>query len=196
MEGFMKLKNILGGFVLAFFTILIYFYFTSGAFKGVEVTAVEIPKFQFYYKENIGPYHQIIDRLTQVEKAFEKLDIKCHKTFGLFLSDPEREDHDKLKSHVGCAFSPEESPQLYKTPPGVKESFYSLPISSESELERVKCFKGVFKGSPSLTAIKVYSKIKEEADKKGVKLFKPILEIYEEDGSLNSMVTSVYRCGV
>ena len=192
----MKLKNILGGFVLAFLSIAIYFYFTSGAFKEASVTEVEVPKLQFFYKENIGPYHQIIDRLTQVEKTFAKLEIKCQKTFGLFLSDPEREDHDQLVSHVGCAFTPEDSPQLYAPPEGLKEGFYSLPINSESELERVKCFKGVFEGSPSLTAIKVYPKLIEASEEKGIKLFKPILEVYEQKDSNSPMVTTVYRCGI
>lgn len=192
----MNLKNILGGFVLALLTITAYFYFTSGAFKSVSIEMVDVPQFQFFYKENIGPYHQIIDSLVQVEKAFQKLEIKCQKTFGLFLSDPAREDHDKLISHVGCAFTPENSPQLYSPPEGLEEGFYTLPISSKSKLKRVKCFKGTFEGSPSLTAIKVYPKIIEAAEEKGIKLFELVLEIYEQKNSQSPLITTVYRCGM
>jgi len=122
------------------------------------------------------------------------MDIKCPRTYGLFLSDPEKENHDRLKSQVGCAFTLDEAPNLFAPIEGVNETFYQLPITSKDELERVKCYKGAFTGSPSLSAMKVYPKIKERAKEEGVRLYTPTLEVYEEtEKGLNTLVV---MCGI
>jgi len=189
----MILRNILGALALSLLTVGLFLFFKTGAHKKVLIEDSKIPDYHFFYAEHIGPYHKIIEKLTFVEKQFKTLDINCPKTFGLFLSDPQK-DHDRLKSQVGCAFLVDNSPNLFAPIEGVSETFYQLPISSEEELSRVKCFKGAFKGSPSLTAIKVYPKIKEKAKEQGIKLFTQALEIYEERDSV--LTTQVYMCGI
>jgi hypothetical protein len=188
------LKNILGALVLSLLTVGIFLFFRTGAHKSVAIEDSKIPDFQFFYVEHVGPYHEIMPKLTFVEDKFKALDITCPRTFGLFLSDPEKVNHDRLKSQVGCAFSIDETPNLFAPIEGVSETFYPLPITSKDQLSRVKCYKGVFKGSPSLSAIKVYPKIKERASEQGVKLFTPALEVYEQKGS--SIETAVYFCGI
>ena len=190
----MILKNILGALVLALLTVGIFLFFRTGAFKSVTVEESIVPDLHFFYAEHVGPYHEIMPKLLMVEKKFKELDIICPRTFGLFLSDPEKVNHDRLISQVGCAFTIDESPNVFAPIEGVSEMFYPLPIQTKEELERVKCYKGSFTGSPSLSAIKVYPKVKDRAKEEGIKLFTPALEVYEEFE--DKMTTTVYFCGI
>ena len=171
MERAVILKNILGAVVLSLFTVGLFLFFRTGAHKSVTVKEVEIPEFHFFYAEHVGPYHEIMPKLLQIENKFKELDIECNKTFGLFLSDPNKTDHDRLKSQVGCAFEDGTAPNLFAPIEGVSETFYHLPISTKEELKRVVCLSAKFTGSPSLTAMKVYPKLTKEAKDKGLKAF-------------------------
>jgi len=188
------LKNILGALVLSLLTICAFLYFKTGAHKDVVISESKIPDYHFFYKDHTGPYHEINSLLISVEEAFKKLEIKCTKTFGLYLSDPAKVDHDRLKSKVGCAFDSKTSPQLFAPLPGIKSSFYDLPLENPEDASRLKCYKGSFTGSPSLSAMKVYPKIKDRAKDEGVKLFTQALEIYV--GDEKSHKTTVYLCGI
>lgn len=190
----MILKNILGALVLSLITVGLFLFFKTGAHKSVVVEDSQIPDYQFFYAEHVGPYHEIMPKLLFVEEKFKALDIKCPRTFGLFLSDPERVNHDRLKSQVGCAFTINESPNLFAPIEGISETFYPLPITDKDQLSRVKCYKGSFTGSPSLSAIKVYPKVKERAEEEGVKLFTPALEVYKSIDQ--DVTTTVYFCGL
>lgn len=180
-------KKVFGSFLIVLFSILIVTYFKSGAYKSVETKKTPPPKLQLFYVENIGPYHKIMENLSYVEDEFKKLGTPCKKTFGHFLSDPEIIDHDKLVSHVGCAFAPEESPQLFTLPDRVKEKFFS----SEERADKV-CFKGNFKGSAHLSAIKVYPILKKMAEAERIKLTDDYLEVYTIEG--DKVLTDVYLC--
>jgi len=190
----MILKNILGALVLSLITVAIFLYFRTGAHKSVDISDSQIPEYHFFYAENTGPYHEIMPKLLEVERKFKELDIECKKTFGLFLSDPAKTDHDRLKSQVGCAFEGDNSPNLFAPIEGISETFYPLPITSEEELSRVKCLMASFTGSPSLTAMKVYPALTDKAEEKGLKLFTPVLETYESNEE--SVLTKVYMCGI
>jgi hypothetical protein len=180
-------KKVFGSFLILLISFVIFTYFISGAYKSVEAEKTTVPKLQLFYVENIGPYHKIMDNLSYVEEEFKKLGTPCVRTFGHFLSDPEVIKHEKMISHVGCAFTPEESPQLFTLPDRVKEKFFS----AAERTDRV-CFKGNFKGSPALSAIKVYPVLKEMADANKVKLSKDYLEVYTVDG--DNVLTDVYLC--
>lgn len=190
----MILKNILGALVLSLITVGVYLFFKTGAHKDVVVEASKIPNYHFFYKDHTGPYHKVYPVLSSVEETFKKLELKCSMTFGMYLSDPNKVDHDRLKSQLGCAFKPESSPQLFAPLPGISEAFYDLPLENPDDAARIKCFKGTFSGSPSLTAMKVYPKIKDQAKKEGVKLFTKALEVYE--GDTKNLKTQVYLCGI
>jgi len=181
-------KKVFGSFLILLFSFLIFTYFKSGAYKSVEAEKTTAPKLQLFYVENVGPYHKIMENLSYVEEEFKKLGTPCPRTFGHFLSDPKIIDHEKLISHVGCAFKVDESPQLFTLPDRVKEKFFG---SEDNNPNRV-CFKGSFKGSPALSAIKVYPVLKEMAQKNKVKLSKDYLEVYTVDD--DSVKTDVYLC--
>lgn len=178
------LKKVTSVILLALISVAVFLYIKTGAYKGVDVELSSLPSYQIFYKEHTGPYHEILTSLKEVEDFFQELGTPCQKTFGLFLDDPAAVDHENLKSHVGCAFTKEHSPQVFNLPEGILESFLS---SQDSQ-----CYKGVFKGSPSLTAIKVYPRLQEKADKDKVKLKTEALEVYETTNGVTT--TSVYRC--
>ena len=178
-------KKVFGSFLIMLFSILIFLFFKTGAYKSVKSERVSAPKLQLFYVENIGPYHEIMKNLSSVEKEFEKLGTPCTKTFGHFLSDPEIIEHDKLVSHVGCAFTAEESPQFLTLPERVQEKFFE-------GTEETICFKGRFEGSPSLSAMKVYPTLKEMAQIERIKLREDYLEVYTVEG--NAVKTDVYLC--
>ena len=233
----MILKNILGGLVLSLFTVGFFLFFRAGVHKSVTVEDSTPPDYQFFYTEHVGPYHEIMPKLLFVEEKFRTLGIECPRTFGFFLSDPKKINHDKLKSQVGCAFNSDESPKSFASIEGLGEMIYPLPITDlpitdlpitdlpitdlpitdlpstnlpitdlpitdlpstkKEQLSRVKCYKGSFTGSPSLSAIKIYPKIKLQAKKEGVELFTPALEIYEKiyKNKRETVATTVYLCG-
>jgi len=180
-------KKVFGSFLVLLFSFMIFTYFKSGAYKSVEAEKVVSPKFQLFYVENVGPYHKIMENLSYVEDEFKKLGTPCVRTFGHFLSDPEVIKHEKMISHVGCAFTPEESPQLFTLPDRVKEKFFT----SNEQADRV-CFKGNFRGSPALSAIKVYPVLQEMAETNKIKLSKDYLEVYTVEGE--KVLTDVYLC--
>lgn len=183
------IKKVLGVFILMLVAVIIFLFFKIGAYKSVAVEKTSPPILQLFYTEVIGPYHTIIEPLKKVEAEFKSLGHPCKMTFGHYLSDPETVEHDKLISHVGCAFKPEESPQLFTLPDGVQEKFFN----TEGRHNDV-CYKGIFEGSPSIVAMKVYPKLKEAAQKDRVRLNQDsALEVYFVEE--NKVRTEVYLCG-
>lgn len=177
-------KKVFGSFLILLFSILVILFFKTGAYKSVTIEKINAPALQLFYVENTGPYHEIVEKIKLVEDEFKKLGTPCTKTFGHFLSDPAVIEHERLVSHVGCAFYPAESPQLFSLPEGVSEKFFG-------SIDKT-CYKGSFKGSPSLSAMKIYPKLQEMAEQEKVKLSSNALEIYHVDG--NSVTTDVYLC--
>lgn len=179
-------KKVFGSFLIMLFSILIILFFKTGAYKSVEVEKTNAPQLRMYYKENIGPYHEIVTKIKEVEDIFKELKIPCSKTFGHFLSDPEIIEHDKLISHVGCAFYAPETPEFISLPDGIEEKTFGHDLDGKT------CYNGVFKGSPSLSAMKVYPKLFKMAQDDRIKLRADSLEIYRVDGT--DVTTDVYLC--
>lgn len=180
------IRKIVGWFLVILLTIVVILFVRSGAYKSVNVERVPAPQLQLFYTENIGPYHKIIDKLTVVEDTIKEMGHSCVKTFGHFLSDPKVVEHEKLVSHVGCAFTPEESVHFFTLPKGISEKHFG------GNLKDKVCYKGTFDGSPNLSAMKIYPKLIEAAKKDGLKLGIKSLEIYTiNDGKV---FTEVYLC--
>ncbi len=179
-------KKIFGTFLLLIFSILIILFFKTGAYKSVKVMKTKPPQLHMFYIKNTGPYHQIVEKIQKVEKIFKNLQFPCKKTFGHFLSDSKIIDHNKLLSHVGCAFYKTETKKLPQLIKGVEEKFFGLKSK-----EKI-CYKGTFKGSPSLSGIKIYPKLYKLAQQDKVKLKPDSLEVYTVDG--DKVTTDVYLC--
>jgi len=181
-------KKVFGSFLVMLFSILIFLYFRTGAYKSVKTVKAPAPMLELYYMENVGPYHKIVDSLNYVEDEFNKLGIECPRTFAHFMSDPEIIEHEKLISHVGCAFSPKEAPQIFTLPKKVEQKFY-LDTKNAPD---ILCYKGSFEGSPSLSALKVYPRLKEMAQEDRVKITSDYIELYTVDG--DRVLTETYLC--
>lgn len=181
------IRKVLSAFLIMLVSILIFLFFKIGAYKSVAVEKTTSPQLELYYTEVVGPYHEIILPLKKVEGTFKDMDQPCPQTFGHFLSDPEIVEHDKLVSHVGCAYPAGQAPQFITMPEGVEQKYFG------QEKQGKVCYKGTFKGSPSLTAMKVYPKLKQQALRDKVKLnFSSSLEVYTVDDK--SVTTEVYLC--
>lgn len=180
------IKKLLGSFLIVFFSIVIFLFFKTGAYKSVETEITDAPKLKLYYLEHIGPYHKILDKINVVEETLLKLQTPCKKTFGLFLSDPKIVEHEKLISHVGCAFYDGEAPEFFTPPEGLEEKLFGLDLTGK------RCYKGSFDASPSLSAIKIYPRLHKMAEQDRVKLRLDALEIYHIDG--DNVKTEVYLC--
>lgn len=176
-------KKIFGTISIIFISFAVVLFIRTGSYKSAKVSKGGIPQYQIYFKKSIGPYHKIIDTLKEVETEMKKLG-GCDKTFGYFLSDPEIVDHEKLVSLTGCVYPTDEAPQILVPPKGIETDF----IGGEQD-----CYIGEFTGSPSLTAVKVYPKLKEMAQKDRKPLMTAALEVYEVTGR-DSVTTTVYLC--
>ncbi len=185
-EMFNIIKKIFSTFLLLLFSILIILFFKTGAYKAVEIIKTKPPQLHMFYIKNIGPYHKVVEGIQKVEKIFKNQKLPCTKTFGHFLSDPKVIEHDKLISHVGCAFYKVETKKLLRPIKGVKEKLFGFKYK-----EKI-CYKGTFKGSPALSAIKVYPKLYKLAQKNRIKLRPDSLEIYTVHEE--KVTTDVYLC--
>lgn len=177
-------KKILGVFLLSLLSVAVFIFFRIGAYKGVEVVRTPMPAYDIYFKVHRGPYHEIINDLKSVESKLDELGQPCKKTFGMFLNDPELVDHKLLLSLVGCAFPEEKNVVVENLPPEIRKKKVGHT--------KTDCYKGTFKGSPSLTAFKVYPRLKKRALKDRAKLKTESLELYEtKEGK---MTTEVFLC--
>ncbi len=180
------IQKIVGWFLIVLFSIIAFVFIRSGAYKSVQIEKTQAPKFQLFYAEHIGPYHEIIEKLTEVETELKKLKHPCKKTFGHFLSDPKIVEHAKLISHVGCAFEEASDFKDLELPEGINHKFFGENLSGKI------CYKGTFSGSPALSAMKVYPKLIEASKKDGVELS---VESFEVSTVLHNEVTpETYLC--
>lgn len=155
--------------------------YRTGYFKEVTISSGQKGPFQLYYREHLGPYHKIIPLIEEVETKMKETGSPCPWAFGRFFDDPKIVDHDRLRSHAGCAFPGTEGGPL--TPEGIKSE--TLP-SAEYLL-------ATFNGSPSIGPFVVYPKIEEWCQTYGYQIVSPVVELYKTlpDGSI--LTTYLFR---
>ena len=168
------LKYAFGTIVLVLFLIASFVFWRTGYYKEVTIGSGELGPFYLVYKEHLGPYHKIPPVIESVEKAMDQIGNKCPFAFGRYLDDPEKVDHDRLRSHGGCAFA----------------SPLSHPVDAsqfkEQSLSKQEYVIATFNGSPSVGPFKVYPKVDEWFKKYGYKQKGPVVELYQtlEDGTV------------
>lgn len=158
--------------IIVFATTL---YFKLGSHLPVQLEDFKGPAYHLIYKEHTGSYHKITHRLEEVEQWAAENNIPCHKTFGLYLDNPQVIEELRLRSEGGCVTTHEVS--------SLPKDFHFKTIPS------TKYLKATFHGSPSIGPFKVYPKAKEWFAQKRIKMEGPVLEIYEMNG-LESMTTT------
>jgi AraC family transcriptional regulator len=158
------------GLLLAVFIFIII---RVGYFKPVTIASGEQGPFLLVYKVHRGPYHEIAPMIDEVEAFFKDNGLPCPLAFGRFLHDPNTVPHDRLESHVGCAFM-NSSPRLQE----LIESGGFL----QDPLPKTEYVVGHFEGSPSMGPIKVYPYVEDWMNKYGYQIQRPVIELYQTTG--------------
>lgn len=146
-----------------------YLYFHLGVYKPVEIRLEKRGPFYLLFKQHVGPYHQLVPILQEVESWVKEHNLKCPQTFGEFLDNPEAVDEDRLRSHAGCVLDK----PLATAPP---EYLYQQRPEHSYVVGR-------FSGSPAIGPYKVYPKIRKFMEENRVKSSSPILELYTVNGT-------------
>jgi AraC family transcriptional regulator len=145
-----------------------YLFFYLGLYKTASVTRESRGPLHLLYKTHSGAFYRIGPVLHEVELWAGAHGVKCDKTFGEFLDDPESVDEDRLRSRAGC----------------IVEGKPSQPLG-DIEYEEHPAgdyVVGRFSGSPSVGPLKVYPKIKHFIIDQRLRTSLPNLEIYTVRG--------------
>lgn len=159
------MKSMLLVIFIGLITLVIYMTITLGFFKEVTVSEGPYQEMNLIYKDHIGPYHTIAEKIKDVQTWAESQGLDCSLTFGQFIDDPSIVEHERLKSRGGCV--------LATIPPKTPEEIKSLMIPARNYI------LAKFDGSPWLGPYKVYSKVAEVANKKKIRISEPVIEIYK-----------------
>ena len=87
--------------LLMLLTVAAVLVYRTGAYKEVVISSGDQGPFVLIYKIHKGPYHKIVDVISEVEDFFFKKDLACPIAFGLYLHDPNLVEQDRLISHGG-----------------------------------------------------------------------------------------------
>ena len=96
--------------------------------------------------------------------------LPCSLAFGRYLDNPDEVEHDRLRSHGGCAFT------------NMTEQLDQILKSSDLKFEPIEKREYVvasFNGSPSVGPLIVYPKIEKWFQKYGYKQSGPVIELYQ-----------------
>jgi effector-binding domain-containing protein len=147
----------------------VFFYFRLGLHQPVAVDLVDMPEMHVVYRTHRGPYHKIANVIQSVEDWAKSNSVKCRWSMGRYLDDPNSMDHERLRSHGGCVV---DAPPDLKLPEGMAHE-----VIPEGRFAR-----GVFRGSPSMSAFKVYPKIFSLLADSRLRIVGPTIELYEVVG--------------
>ena len=142
-------------------------YIFLGAYKSVQLTDSSLPALKVISQSHIGPYHQINIVISKVESWAKNNNLKCNKTFGEYLDNPEFKKEEELRANAGCII--EENEILPAQIPN------DMQIKEYSSMPAVKA---IFTGSPALGPIKVYPQAKDILTAQN-KALKRVIEIYQ-----------------
>lgn len=145
-------------------TLLIYFFFSLGFYKPVEITNIENVKMLLLALPHEGAYHKILPTIQKVEAWAKEHDIPCEKTFGEYIDDPREVDEVRLRSFGGCVVA--QVPTNLQAPMQVREF-------SEPRVVLARFF-----GSPSIGPFKVYPKVEQWLQQNNWQTKGATLEIY------------------
>ncbi len=156
-------------FILLFFATLMIgggaAYHYLGFSQPVTITTANQGPFQMIFKDHIGPYHEIMEAIEEVEKWAKASGVECINSVGEYIDDPEVVDHDRLRSRGGCI--------VQQVPAEIPKQFGSETIPNKEYLV------ATFDGAPSIGPFKVYPKVKNHLQASHLKSTGSVYEIYE-----------------
>jgi DNA gyrase inhibitor GyrI len=156
--------------VLAMVIVLaIYLYSYLGVSKSVTVTLEPRGPLHLVFKTHLGPYHQILPRIQEVEAWAHEHNLNCTVTFGEYLDDPQNMDEDRLRSRGGC---------VLRGAPAVPP-----PPEFQYQVRAERSYAiGHFDGSPAIGPYKVYPKVQKFLGERRLKSTAPVMELYTVNG--------------
>ena len=170
--------------VLAVIAMVVFFaaylYVHLGLSRPVTVTLETRGPFTLVFADHVGPYHQILPKIAEVEAWAAANHLACPVTFGEYLDDPPAVDEDRLRSRGGCLFT---SAPAVAPPAG---------FGTETRAAREYAV-GHFAGSPAIGPYKVYPKVQNFLAEQRRTSTAPVLETYVVRGD---QVTTEYLFAV
>lgn len=154
----------------------VYLLIRNGAFLPVQITVASKPGLILVGKTHIGPYHQVLSSIQEVETWAKAENLGCTTSFGEYIDDPNVVEVARLRSFVGCVL--ERTPEV-TLPEGFKV------VTKEPG----RYVESVFRGSPALGPYKVYGKAADFMKENQLTPRGAVIEQYrmEEDGSLTTL---------
>lgn len=158
----MKRWLLLGPMILL--TLMVYFYFSLGFYKPVEIELIENVQMELLAQPHEGAYYKILPVIQSVETWAKSHNVGCVKTFGEYLDDPRAVDEIRLRSFGGCVLEQTltdvEAPMVKRT--------YTAP----------KAVRARFFGSPSIGPFTVYPQVFSWMAERKLQTSGPTIEIY------------------
>lgn len=149
--------------------LAIYLYSYLGVYRPVTVTLETRGPYALLFKGHLGPYHQILPKIQEVEAWAHEQNLPCATTFGEYIDDPQIVDEDRLRSRGGCVLKGKPA-----APPPPELEYQVRP-------ERTYAV-GHFDGSPAIGPYKVYPKVQKFLAEKRLKSSSPVIELYTVNG--------------
>jgi hypothetical protein len=154
--------------LIAFFLYLAQY---TGAFKAVHVGIDERGPYTLIYKNHVGAYHKIVEKIQQVELWAKENELDCKLTLVEFFDNPSTTEEGRLKSRAGCLIDQKNEARLQKL---------ILPSDIfKSEYIKTKAVVALFNGSPGIGPLKVYPKVENFINENKLKRKNFVIEIYE-----------------
>lgn len=164
--GDLKMKYAILGTLALIVALALAVYVYVGGYKPVQTEITEKGPYRLVYKTHLGPYHQIVPILEEVEKWARANGESCKLTFGEYLDNPKLVAEDRLQSHGGCFVE-----KAWAS--GLPEGF------SYREIPKRLYLAAVFEGAPSIGPMKVYPKADSIMQSEGYKPDGAVIETYE-----------------
>lgn len=165
----MKPSRILLSFFCAIIALAVYLYFHLGAQKDVQIEVAERGPLYLLSKDHMGPYHQILPVIQEVERWALERGLPCGRTFGEYLDNPNAVDQDRLRSRGGCFLS---------APLNVDHTGFNYEMRPAR-----RYVVASFDGSPAIGPLKVYPKVEEYLQTQRLKADGAVLEVYQVTGT-------------
>ncbi len=148
----------------------------TGAFKKVEIGTDERGAYTLIYKNHVGPYHQIVSKILEVETWAKENKLNCRYSFGEYFDNPAIVEEGRLNSRGGCLLEPDSETEL--------QIFEALKNNLPkdflySEFPKTKAVVALFSGAASIGPYKVYPKAEDYMKENNLVPVGNTLEIYE-----------------
>lgn len=174
----MKLRHLVSSTFFIIILFMSYLAYHLGVLKPVVVDEGDFGPFKVVYKEHLGAYHKVVGVIEEVEKWTRTQNESCLISFGEYLDDPKMIEQSRLKSRGGCFVETD----LNNLPEGFKQE----------EFAKRFYIHATFEGAPSIGPYKVYLKVANYMEERGLIPDGSVIETYRIHEGGKKMTTEYY----